>query len=96
MRVITKSRLREFWEEEPESEAPLLGWYQAAKHATWENFGDVREAYGHADQVGKFTVFNIGGNKFRLITHIHFSTSIVYIHCVLTHKDYDAGKWKSG
>ena len=52
--------------------------------------------YGHADQVERFTVFNIGGNKYRLIVDIHFNRSIIFIHRVLTHKEYDAGDWKGG
>jgi mRNA interferase HigB len=96
VRIISKSKLREFYENEPESETPLLAWWQTAKRANWENFADVRQIYGHADQVGKYTVFNIGGNKYRLVVHIHFNTSRIYIHCVLTHKGYDDGKWKSG
>ena len=55
---------------------------------------DVRETFGSADQVGKFTVFNIGGNKYRLIAVIHFNRGIVYFRNVLTHAAYDKGNWK--
>ena len=79
MRVISKTRLRQFWENEPQSEASLQAWYQTARHSHWENFGDVREVYAHADKVGDFTVFNICGNKFRLIVDIHFNTSKIFI-----------------
>lgn len=48
----------------------------------------------HADQVGKFTVFNIGGNKVRLIAAVHYNRNKIYIRHVLTHCEYDAGKWK--
>jgi mRNA interferase HigB len=47
-----------------------------------------------ADQVGKFTVFNLGGNKVRLIAAIHYYRNKIYIRYVLTHQDYDAGRWK--
>ena len=96
MRVISKRKLREFWEDHPDAEAPLLGWHRVATQADWANFGDVRAIYGHADQVERFTVFNLGGNKYRLVVDIHFNRSIIFIHRVLTHKDYDAGDWKSG
>jgi mRNA interferase HigB len=48
----------------------------------------------HADQVGKFTVFNIGGNKVRLIAAVHYNRNKIYIRHVLTHREYDTGKWK--
>lgn len=97
MHVIAKHpKLSDFWALYPDAERPLLAWYREAKHADWKNFGDVRESYGSADQVGRFTVFNIGGNKYRLITVIHFGTGKVYIRHVLTHKQYDEGHWKAG
>lgn len=92
--IITKQRLREFWEAHPEAEGQLKAWLKIARVASWEKFADVREIYASADQVGKYTVFNIGGNKFRLIVHIHFDRGKVYIHEVLTHADYDRGDWK--
>ena len=52
------------------------------------------EVFPQADQVGKFTVFNLGGNKVRLIAAIHYNRNKIYIRYVLTHQDYDAGKWK--
>lgn len=94
MRVISDKRLREFWASHLDAEKPLRSWYQAVKRADWKNFADVRTIYPSADQVGKFTVFNIGGNKYRLITTIHYNTARVYIRNVLAHKEYDLGKWK--
>ena len=55
---------------------------------------DVRKTYPHADAVGEFTVFNIGGNKYRLATSINYRTGKVYIHCVLTHEEYSKEDWK--
>jgi len=60
----------------------------------WANFADVRSGFPSADQVGKLTVFNISGNKYRLIAAIHFNRSIVYVRAVLTHDEYDQGTWK--
>ena len=65
-----------------------------AEVAEWESFADVRETRADADQVGKFTVFDIGGNKYRLIAVIHFNRGMVYVRHVLTHAEYDKGKWK--
>ena len=95
MHVISKKKFREFWEVHPRAQAPLEDWYRAVKVAEWEKFADVRETFSSADQVGKFTVFNIGGNKYRLIAVIHFNRGIVFVRHVLTHAEYDKGKWKN-
>ena len=55
---------------------------------------ELRKVFAHADQVGGLTVFNIGGNKVRLIAAIHYNRRKVYIRAVLTHPEYGAGKWK--
>ena len=94
MHVISKKRLREFWAARPDAEAPLRAWYQAARHEEWQTFADVRARFPHADQVGKLTVFNIGGNKYRLIAAVHFNRGKVYVRHVLTHAEYDRGDWK--
>lgn len=94
MHVISRKKLREFAEEHQDAEEPLDAWYRVAKRATWENFAELREIYPHADLVNDFTVFNIGGNKYRLISDIYFDDQIILIHYVLTHQDYDKGSWK--
>ena len=96
MHVISKKKLREFWDQYPKAKSPLEAWYQIARHAEWESFADVRESFNTANQVGKFTVFDIGGNKFRLIAVIHFNRGKLFVRHVLTHKEYDEGKWKYG
>ena len=92
--VISKKKLREFWEQHPRAKAALEAWYQVAKSAEWENFADVRGTFNTADQVDRFTVFDIGGNKYRLIAVIHFNRGKLYVRDVLTHAEYDEGKWK--
>ena len=95
MRVISKHpKLSEFWAGHPNAAGPLLAWHQLASHADWRNFADVRRDYPHADQVGKFTVFNIGGNKVRLAVFISYPKGKVYVRQVMTHKEYDRGDWK--
>jgi mRNA interferase HigB len=79
----------------PRAEEPLLVWYRVAKRAAWRSIADVRTTYRTADQVGKFTVFNIGGNKYRLIAEIIFPYGRLYIRHVLTHREYDKGTWKT-
>ena len=94
MHILSLRRLREFWAEHPDAEASLRSWYRVAKQARWQRFTDVRAHYRSADQVGKFTVFNIAGNAYRLITVIHFNTGRVYVRRVLTHAAYTRGTWQ--
>ena len=95
MHVISEKLLRDFWADYPDAETPLRSWHREAEHAEWEKFSDVRDHYPSADQVGKFTVFNIGGNKYRLIAAIHFNRGKLYVRKVLTHQEYDKGEWKN-
>jgi mRNA interferase HigB len=64
------------------------------KNGTFSNFAELRAIFLTADQVGKLTVFNIGGNKVRLITAIHYNRRKIYVRAVLTHAEYDEGRWK--
>ncbi|MBL8863925.1 MAG: type II toxin-antitoxin system HigB family toxin [Gemmataceae bacterium] len=94
MHVISKKKLREFWEVHPKARSPLEAWYQITRHAEWTSFAEVRKTFPAADQVGKFSVFDIGGNKYRLIAAIHFNRSKLYVRHVLTHAEYDNDDWK--
>lgn len=95
MRVISKRRLREFWEDFPEAEQPLSDWYDTARRASWSNFSEVRTTFRRADVYRDCIVFDIGGNKFRLIVKIRYKIQRIYIRFVLTHKEYNKDKWKS-
>jgi len=94
MHVITRKRLNEFVYKYPEATSSLSRWYTIMRRSRFGNFVQLREAFPHADQVGKFTVFNIGGNKIRLIAAVHYNRNKIYIRHVLTHQEYDTGKWK--
>jgi mRNA interferase HigB len=94
MHVISEKKLREFWEKWPAAEEPLRAWHRVAKRAAWESFADIRQVYSAADQVGQCTVFNIGGNKFRLVVVVHFNCGRLYIRHVMTHQEYNKGEWK--
>jgi mRNA interferase HigB len=95
VRIISKSKLREFWEEYPEAEAPLMEWYRVTSKAAWKNFADVRATFRHADVYCDCTIFDIKGNNFRLIAIPLYQVQRVYVRYVLTHKEYDGGKWKN-
>jgi mRNA interferase HigB len=94
MRIISKKALREFWEENPAAKTPLMSWYQVAKKADWENLVKVRNDFPHADLAVICTIFNIGGNKFRLITKIYYPGKKILIRFVLTHAEYDKKGYK--
>lgn len=97
MRVISKKRLREFWQtpNNASAEGPLTAWYNVVNGKTtdWQGWGDVRAMYGTADTVGNCVVFDIGGNKWRLITRIHYPSHVVCVLKVMTHEEYDKKKW---
>lgn len=92
--VITKKRLVEFSARYPASRDPLLKWYRIISRTDFASFAALRSIIGSADQVERFTIFNIGGNKYRLIAAIHYNRRRVYIRHVLTHAEYDKDKWK--
>jgi mRNA interferase HigB len=94
VRVISRKALREFAGAHGDAEVPLDDWYRITKRLRWMNLVDVRRTYPHADSVGEFTIFNIGGNKNRLVTSISYRTGRVYIRHVMTHEEYSRGNWK--
>ena len=98
MRVIARSTLKEFWKRHTRAKSPLESWYRAVKKAGWENFAAVRRTFGTADTYSKgpftYVIFNIGGNKYRLVAKIEYSIGVLYVGMVLTNEEYDTGKWK--
>jgi mRNA interferase HigB len=100
MRIIKRSVLHEFWSRHPQAEAPLRHWLEISSRASWRNLMDVRRAFPHADPVqvtsgNTVTVFNIGGNDFRLVVSIKYRWGIVYIRDFLTHAECDKNAWKA-
>jgi mRNA interferase HigB len=94
MHIITRKRLNEYAAKHPTAESGLAHWYRILKRNNPANFAELRRLLPHADQVNGLTVFNIGGNKARLIAAIHYNRRRVYIRFILTHIEYDMGKWK--
>ncbi|MBD0266266.1 MAG: type II toxin-antitoxin system HigB family toxin [Tolypothrix sp. Co-bin9] len=95
MQVISRSRLVEFWEKYPNAQNSLRSWYKLTTLAEWQNFVDLRQVFTSADQVSNLTVFNIGGNNYRLIALVDYNYQKVFIRHVLTHAEYDKEDWKN-
>ncbi len=94
MHIITRKRLNDFALKHPDIRSALQHWYKLMKSGEFHSFGELKQIYASADQVGKLTVFNIGGNKGRLIAAIHYNRQKIYVRAVLTHREYDADRWK--
>ena len=99
MRVISIKTLREFWRIHRDAQNPLMDWFEIVEAARWRSFMEIRRTFAHADTAvvrsgNPVTIFDIGGNKYRLIASIHYNTGVVYALMVMTHAEYDAQKWK--
>ncbi|MFY0608113.1 MAG: type II toxin-antitoxin system HigB family toxin [Cyclobacteriaceae bacterium] len=90
MRVVAKKILREFWEKHADSEDQLKTWYKEASKASWDNPSDIKEGYAKASILkGGRVVFNICGNKYRLIVDINYLRQWVFVRFIGTHSEYD-------
>lgn len=94
LHVISRKRLLEAAQVHSILSGPLDAWYRIAKKSEWKSVEDIRLVFPSADGVGKFTVFNVKGNVFRLIVEINYRIGRVYIRHVLPHAEYDRGGWK--
>jgi mRNA interferase HigB len=99
MRIITKKRLREFARRYPDSAESLTHWQRLFQEAEWESLQEVRRVFPQADAVtvasgNTVTVFNICGNKYRLIAAIHYNRQRVYVLRLLRHAEYSKNRWK--
>ena len=94
MHVVSHKAVRIFCREHPDARNALDHRYRVAKRATWAKFADVRQAFNSADFVAPFVVFDIGGNKYRLIAEINFGRRVLFIRGIMTHKEYVKGAWK--
>lgn len=90
MRVISRKILRAFWEKHPDARQPLQTWYADVKHATWKSPADIKNIYQNASFLANNrVVFNIKGNRYRIIVVVQYHYGVIYIRFVGTHKDYD-------
>jgi mRNA interferase HigB len=93
--VITKKRIIEAKRKYLNCASALDGWYTVIDKNNFADFAALRRTFRSVDKVGKLFVFDIGGNKLRLIASIHFNRKKLYILHILTHAEYDKGKWRN-
>jgi mRNA interferase HigB len=94
MKLISNRALREFAARFPDAETPLKAFRMRMEKGSYRSFGDLAAAFPYIDKVGDKYVFNVGGNKYRVVAGIAFSAQIAWIKAVMTHEEYDRGKWK--
>lgn len=95
MPIITQKTLRLAWEQYPDAEKPLRKWYTEMKHRHFQSFAELRQYFPAADQVGRLTVFNIRGNHYRLVAHVDYAYSKIFVRRFMTHADYDKEEWEN-
>ena len=93
MRVISRRALRAFWETHPQAKTPLSAWFRIMQRGQFSDFNALKITFGAADYLAPYTIFDIGGNKFRVIAVVHYARRRVYIRHVFTHADYD--RWSN-
>lgn len=90
MRILSRTTLQAFWSVEPRAKAPLEAWFTVVEAAAWQNFAQVRQTFNTADAVGDSRViFDVGGNKYRIVARISYAYGNVKIKFVGTHAQYD-------
>ena len=90
MRILSQSTLAKFWEDFPDAENQLRAWYAEAKRAAWKTPADIKAMYGTASVLkGRRVVFNIHGNKYRLVVRFDYEHQIGFVRFIGTHADYD-------
>jgi mRNA interferase HigB len=97
VRIISKRRLRAFWESRKSdaaiAERDLSAWFKTTRNAAWDNFASLRQTFGSADHVGNCVVFDVGNNRFRLIGRVNYGAGIVYVLRAMDHEEYDKQLW---
>ncbi len=89
MHVISRRALREFWERHPPAKTPLAAWFRILESGSFADFNAIKRAFGAADYLAPYTIFDVGGNKYRVIAVIHYNRQRVYVRYVFTHPEYD-------
>jgi mRNA interferase HigB len=95
MHLISIRNLRSDSSKYPDTQTVIDEWYKVIKSVSWQNLEEVKQIYRDTEAVGNFTVFNIKGNKYRLIVDINYVNQTIYYKYFLTHAEYDKDSWKN-
>ncbi len=94
MHIISHAKVLQAQAQHPSCLTALDNWYRLTKRVHWQNFSQIKSCFPAVDKVDDKFVFDMGGNKLRLIAAIHFNTGRLYVRAILTHVEYDKGDWK--
>lgn len=99
MRIITERKFKEFWEsadgaERLRRQRAMNTWIAVVRKADWGNFSDIRQTFNHSDVYGTCTIFDVGGNKYRIVAKAAFGMKALFIRAVLTHAEYNRKDWQ--
>jgi mRNA interferase HigB len=95
MHVVSHKAIRNFREEHAHARSAMDRWYRVAKRAAWSSLAEVKQSFSAADLVAPHVVFDIGGNKYRLIAEMNFARRVLFIRAIVTHEEYMRGAWNS-
>ena len=89
MHIISLKMLREFWSKHPEAEQSLRNWHTIAEHSKFADFAALRASFRSADYVPPYTVFDVGGNNYRVVAVVRYREGKIFVRWVMTHREYD-------
>ena len=89
MHIISLKMLRNFWLKHPEAERPLRNWHTVAEHLRCVDFAGLRQSFSSADYVAPYTVFDVGGNNYRVIAVVRYREGKIFVRWVMNHREYD-------
>ncbi|MBK7675859.1 MAG: type II toxin-antitoxin system HigB family toxin [Candidatus Accumulibacter sp.] len=89
MHIISLKMLRDFWHRHPEAEQSLRNWHTVAENSRFADFADLRQSFGSADYVPPYTVFDVGGNNYRVVVIVRYRDGKMFVRWVMTHREYD-------
>jgi mRNA interferase HigB len=95
MRIIKRGALEQFWQTHPDAKASLESWYNVVRRANWQTPVEMKRIYPSADLVGRRTIFNIAGNRYRMVARVNYEPQRVFVLYLLTHAEYNREDWKT-
>lgn len=93
-RIITERKIREFYQNIPAAENAMHEWIKITRASDWSNFADLRRTFNYADVYKNCVIFDVGGNKYRIIGKVAYRKHLIFIRFVMTHSEYDENEWR--